>query len=200
MGNLRLYGSTSGYVEIAPPAVGGSQVLTLPTDSVQPGLVLVNKTDFSAVSSVSLNNVFSATYDNYLITITEVVGSTVARCRYRLRAAGVDASTSYYFGYFGVTSWATSTVVGSVDANQPYPQAGLVASASKSSAFVEVSSPFKVSVTSLTERVVDTRSSGGTSTFGGGFHDSATSFDGFTIFPSTGTFTGTVRVYGYRNS
>ena len=31
MGNLRLYGSTSGYVEIAPPAVAGTSSLILPT-------------------------------------------------------------------------------------------------------------------------------------------------------------------------
>ena len=33
MGNLRLYGSTSGYVEIAPPAVAGTTTLTLPSTS-----------------------------------------------------------------------------------------------------------------------------------------------------------------------
>ena len=31
MGNVRLYGSTSGYTELAPPAVAGDNVLTLPS-------------------------------------------------------------------------------------------------------------------------------------------------------------------------
>ena len=31
MGNVRLYGATSGYTELAPPAVAGASVLTLPS-------------------------------------------------------------------------------------------------------------------------------------------------------------------------
>jgi hypothetical protein len=31
-------------------------------------------------------------------------------------------------------------------------------------------------------------------------HDVATAYDGFTIFPSSGTIAGTIRVYGYKNS
>ena len=33
MGNVRLYGATSGYTELAPPAVAGAGVLTLPAAS-----------------------------------------------------------------------------------------------------------------------------------------------------------------------
>jgi hypothetical protein len=32
-----------------------------------------------------------------------------------------------------------------------------------------------------------------------GTYNATTSFDGITIYTSTGTFTGTIRVYGYRN-
>ena len=32
-----------------------------------------------------------------------------------------------------------------------------------------------------------------------GYFDNTTVFDGFTLFPNTGNFSGTVRVYGYRN-
>jgi hypothetical protein len=35
---------------------------------------------------------------------------------------------------------------------------------------------------------------------GGGYHTVVSAFDGFTIYPTSGNVTGTVRVYGYRNS
>jgi hypothetical protein len=36
-----------------------------------PGLTLINTTSFTGVSSQSINDVFSATYDNYRIIITQ---------------------------------------------------------------------------------------------------------------------------------
>jgi hypothetical protein len=35
---------------------------------------------------------------------------------------------------------------------------------------------------------------------GGGQLTTSTQYDGFTIYPNSGNITGTVRVYGYRNS
>ena len=42
--------------------------------------------------------------------------------------------------------------------------------------------------------------SGSRSLYYGGYFDNTTVFDGFTLYMASGTFTGTVRVYGYRNS
>jgi hypothetical protein len=36
--------------------------------------------------------------------------------------------------------------------------------------------------------------------FTGGLHNSSSQFDGLTVFPTTGTFTGSIRVYAYANS
>lgn len=54
MGNIRLYGSTSGYTELAPPAVAGDNTLTLPAHGFGKILQVVStaKTDtFSSASS-----------------------------------------------------------------------------------------------------------------------------------------------------
>ena len=39
------------------------------TSGLEPGLVLLNTTDFTTQSSVVVDNVFNATYDNYLINL-----------------------------------------------------------------------------------------------------------------------------------
>jgi hypothetical protein len=58
------------------------------------GMVLLNTTSFSGVASQSVNDVFSATYDNYFIQIDFTHGST-QDASIKLRKAGVDKSTNY---------------------------------------------------------------------------------------------------------
>jgi hypothetical protein len=59
------------------------------------GLTLISTTTFSAVASQSINDVFSATYDNYFIqgNFTPASGQEIY---YRLRVAGADATGSNY--------------------------------------------------------------------------------------------------------
>ncbi len=60
-----------------------------------PGLTLVASNTFSAVSTLSINDCFSATYNNYQILISAST-STDITVRARLRVAGSDLSTSTY--------------------------------------------------------------------------------------------------------
>ena len=61
-----------------------------------PGLVHIYTTTFSAVASVSLDNVFTSDYDNYkvIINITSTGGSGVFYMR--MRAVGTDNTTTDY--------------------------------------------------------------------------------------------------------
>ena len=59
------------------------------------GLKLINTTTFSAVSSQSVNDVFSATYDNYKI-VCQFSSSADQEVFFRLRASGSDLTTSVY--------------------------------------------------------------------------------------------------------
>jgi hypothetical protein len=64
----------------------------------------------------------------------------------------------------------------------------------------DVGGPFLAATTSLNAQMSFSRgtSTGQARTFKGGcFHDLATSYTGFTFFPTTGTMTGDVSVYGY---
>lgn len=201
MGNLRLYGSTSGYVEIAPPAVGGSQVLTLPTDSVQPGMVLVATQSFTSASSVSFNNIFTSAYDNYRVLV-DLIGSTAQDLHLRYRTSGVDNTTSNYemavYRFFSTNS-AGGLFYGSAPLAQLAKTDG---TARTTSVDMTIFGPQKNQFTRNSHLSMHPVSgtTGTSSAFGGhGFMDS-TVFDGITIYPNTGTITGIVRVYGYRNS
>jgi len=59
------------------------------------GLVHLNTTSFSGVATQSINNVFSAQYDNYKILI-DVSKSTTSFLQLRWRAAGTDNTTTNY--------------------------------------------------------------------------------------------------------
>jgi hypothetical protein len=61
-----------------------------------PGLVKINTTSFTGVSSQSINSVFSATYTNYQILLTLSAVSNDTNVSLRLRTGGADASGSNY--------------------------------------------------------------------------------------------------------
>jgi hypothetical protein len=153
---------------------------------------------FSGASTVSLNGCFSSTYDNYKITIlyTMSVDSTL---QMRMRAAGADNSAGTYGGFCKAYSlggggesnlWAQTGTQTSVRIGD--------GSGGKCRTNFEAMAPFLAEATFLSGFQYDA----GNTDIGyfTGSHNTATSFDGLTIFPASGTITGTMRVYGYQNS
>ena len=63
--------------------------------ATQGGLVLISSTDFSAVASMSINNAFSSTYQNYKVLIYADPSADV-NIDFRFRASGTDNSNSNY--------------------------------------------------------------------------------------------------------
>jgi len=159
------------------------------------GLVLTGSADPSAVASSSINNCFSATYQNYLIAVN-LDTSAAATITMRMRVGGVDSTTSN-----SNTSYRYSqlTAVSVLDVNSNAASSiALNSSAAARSFFgqINIQRPFEAQPTSG-----QFFSCGEAPTpdyyFTGGFvKTAATSFDGFTITPSAGTITGKIRVYG----
>jgi hypothetical protein len=190
---LRLNGSTSGYIEIDAPAVAGTRTLVLPTDSIQPGTVLVNKTDFTSVSSISINNCFTSTYDNYLIYIKSTLASGNTNLSLRLRLAGTDATTN--------CSWqrlyaSGTTVAGSAASSQSELNFGWT-STTVSSAVATLFNPAVAAASTLQSGTWDVTNGIGNYS---GIHTTATAYDGMTLLVPSSTITGTIRIYGLRNS
>jgi len=157
------------------------------------GLVLVkSQTIGSAVSSVTVSNAFSATYDNYLISLEGGVASTSVGLRLTLGAT----VTGYYFA--GVYLQYTSTTVAGQYGGGTNWEIGY-GSTNALSAEIVLGSPNLAKVTTFRSRGADTGTTGYMNLYNG-FLNNSTQYTAFTIATTTGTMTGgTIRVYGYKN-
>ena len=194
MGSVRLYGASSGYLELQAPDVAPDAALVLPSDSLQPGLVHLHTESFSAQSTVIIDDVFSSDYENYAI-ILRALGSTEYTGRIRLRASGTDDTTANAYvlqAVRGITTSATAfnTVNNLWDAIFYGDATAAVAQYQFYRPAVAATTFFTGSFFGRTDYTACV----------GGYHTQATAYDGFTLIASGGTFTGSIRVYGYRNS
>ena len=200
---LRLNGSTSGYVEIDAPAVAGTSALTLPTGTgtiaktTDQGLVHINTTTFSAVSSVSLNDVFTSVYENYKIVFSPIAGSVEANLNIRLRASGSDVTASnykYIRQYFGTSSGTQ------LNGSASLVHFSYVVPSQNFSSSLDILSPNLSAFTGMVGCIGFDNAADLYISMASGVYNATTVADGFTIFPTSGTITGTIRCYGYKNS
>jgi hypothetical protein len=161
------------------------------------GLTLIASESFSAVSSVSLNGCFSATYNRYRVIISGVgSATTAAELRIRYRASSTDNTAAEYdfagqqnsnsggAHVFGLL--ATSGLIGH-QANNSFAQS------------LDLVDPFLASQTSHLSLSTAWGDTTAVCMYMNGKHRPTTSYDGFTLFPASGTITGNLRVYGYQN-
>jgi hypothetical protein len=163
------------------------------------GLTLITSESFSAVSSVSVNSCFTSTYTNYRIVLGMITHSSASDVflNMRLRVSGADNTTTNYF-------WSRNygNNLGSIGSN------GVVSTNTWQVAYtsqnrgnlgtMDVYSPQATSRTGFQVCNLDGGNNPYVSNYAGLF-DATTSFDGFTLTTGSGNFTGTLRVYGYKD-
>jgi len=177
------YLANSGLVAIAPTSVAGT------------GVTVSNATvTFSASSAVNVNGVYSATYRNYKVLIN-ISSSSQVILSYRLRVSGSDNSTGNYSQQRLVAD--STTVAGERTTGQTTGVIGQLVLSDFSFFDCNFFQPFDTTKTGL--MVTGTSFVGGSyiTNLAGQF-GATTSFDGFSIFPVSGTITGTLSVYGFR--
>jgi hypothetical protein len=192
---------TSGatWYSIAPNATAPGLAIISPTSIANSGgsaSASGGAVTFTGVTSLSLNGVFNSTYDNYRVVIAGTVSSgSLTSMQLRLRAAGTDNSgaTAYSYGggYIGVSAVGFET--GSSGASSIISTRWV--STTRNITTIDIASPAMTVATNLT--VLSGGVTNGFTFFG--YQDQATSYDGITFYPSAGTASGVVRVYGYRN-
>jgi len=158
------------------------------------GFDLITSQSFSAVSSVSVNNCFSATYEAYRFLLYGA-SSAAQNVNFRLRVGGVDDSTANAYvtqivqgtsstasaaqisDSFGVLTYQnTNMAVGTGDILRP---------AVASPTFLIVNGGRNPStIYTLTSSI---------------YHNQSTAYDGITILAGAGTLTGTLKIYGYKD-
>jgi len=161
--------------------------------SVVSGLTLVASTTISAATSISVNNCFTSTYANYLLVIdVPTTTGTAGYVTLRLRASGTDTTTNY--GCQKLIA-VNTTVSASRDTTwtpfYAYPT---------DPGFAGTIELFRPNMAEKTVYKAHTGYGSDEELFlHTGQQTSSTQFDGFTL-TGTATLTGTIRVYGYRNS
>lgn len=160
------------------------------------GLTLVKKqTIGSAVSSVIVTNAFSATYQNYLISINDVQCSIANDSLAIQMRTGTTTSTSGY-NY----ALIYSTYGGSINTAASGSYASFINTGRSLSINDKVSFSFNLFAPFLASKtLISTLGTIGSDLAGNGngFHNSATSYDQF-VLSASGTLTGgTIYVYGY---
>jgi hypothetical protein len=159
-----------------------------------PGLVKLNTTSFSGVSSVSLAVAsFSASYRSYKLIINQTASTSNVELYYRMRVSGADNSTSNYYG-----SGFQSIFNGSsgVDFTDNATSAGTLGEVSVDGALFEIHlmNPFETQKSQFF--TLNNTANGGKTIFAGGFFNLTTSFDAISFYPTSGTITGRYQLFG----
>jgi hypothetical protein len=184
-------GGTNGHVL----TVDSSTSTGLKWASAASGLTLVKtQTIGSAVTSVTVTNAFSASYDNYLITVSDGVGSQDGNTTLTL---GNTTANYYQSGFY--LSYTSSTVNG-FNTNNGASWSATYYSTNAHSGHFNLQNPYLAKRTTISTVQIGTTSTGFAANYIG-FLDNATSYTDFTLTRSGGTMTGgVIRIYGYQNS
>jgi hypothetical protein len=160
------------------------------------GLTLVKtQTIGTAVSSVTVTDAFSATYDNYLITVSGGSGSQSSNTTLKL---GSTATGYYLAGYYMI--YTSNTINGFASANATSWVSASYFSTDAHHAEITLQSPYLSKVT-MFNTTLTTPATGSFIARYNGYLNNTTSYTEFTLTTAAGTLTGgTIRVYGYQNS
>jgi hypothetical protein len=168
------------------------------TVDAKTGLVFLSTTSFTGVSSISLPAAtFNANYDTYKIIFDlESVSGTNPQLSARLRASGTDASGSNYLagGYF---SYKTGGIYDFNDNSSTSINLGQTNTATYTAVIMDLINPF---ATKFTNYLIDGTNADSTNVLAfnkSGSHNLTTSYDSVSFIVSTGTFAGSVSVFGF---
>ena len=182
-------------IETLGDAIDASMNTALGTKKA--GMVLLNTTSFSGVSSASLPaSSFSSTYDNYYVTVNYTAVSATSDVFFRIRSSGTDLTGAVYQTMVsGLRTTGSALTIGQT--NQTALRLGDALSNAPFPAFhFTLFSPFLTAQTRYLGQGFyrDTTSLYGVGNIG--VVDNAISYDSCTVYPSTGTISGTITCYG----
>lgn len=171
--------------------------LTTPT-----GISLVHTSTFTGQTSITINNVFSSTYDNYLIQMFNTQNTANSDSVWTLVNGGTPAASNWGYQTFSMYQAGTTGFAGT-SANTSASSVAINAGAGQQQAIsIELFNPFKT-----LNSFGFVNSMAGSSGFGN--NDSKvqknrlannTSYEGFRFSTTGGTITGEITIYGYRKN
>lgn len=189
----RLAVGTNGHTIVADSSTATGLKWAAPAAG---GMTLINTFSMSAVSSLSMDNIFSATYSRYKIMVYSTQ-SVAAFVQARLRVSSSDDTTSNYFSSAmnrtgGANTGSDSTAATGWNKFNFLGQ-------KLSTLSIDISNPFSNSLNTVFTGTFGAQETNNAEIVTGtsfGLFNADTSFDGLSLI-STGTMTGQVKVYGY---
>jgi hypothetical protein len=162
------------------------------------GMVLLSSLTFSGVTSQSINDVFSSTYDNYRIVLR--INSTAvanANTELRMRVGGADNTTSNWYagGQFAYVSGASGVLQQS--AESAYILTTSLSTSTASFVVADILSPNLNVPTGISSMALGQNTTNYLNFHKSGFLNLTTQFTGFSLINGTMQITGNVSVYGY---
>jgi len=182
-----LYFTSAGVSIFYPSAVTASAS----------GLTLTAVETFTTVSSAAINDCFSSSFNSYRVVFL-CTRSTTNQLLFRLRV-GVTDDTSANYNYQIIRANDT-TLTGKADNITSYTFNDAT-NASSMAAVFDIHNP-QIAVNTLAQGQ-STQGLGASASASSVFwyrHSTTSQFTGLNFIPSTGTITGTCRVYGYKDA
>jgi hypothetical protein len=181
------------------PVASGGLVQIVPTSIATTGgsgsISATGAISFTSASAINLNGCFTSSYDNYKIIFNSIIGSVNAILRLRYRKSGTDNTSSVYYSGSFYATWTGTTGVWTSSAAASSSALGYVAT-TQGNYILDISNPLTRPLLSGSGMGAGPEDRG---FFTSAYINSSDTFDGFTLFPASGTITGTARVYGYKN-
>lgn len=151
---------------------------------------------FSTVTSLSLNQVFSENFENYMVSI-RFIAAGGARLQLRLRANGSDNSTASSYTHQQVA--ADGTTIGRARTTTDLTVVGWANNTNIAGTFINIYSPYLAQQTTMRNISASNYLSAYIEDYAS-THNQATSYDGFTLFPNNSqNITGILQVYGVKS-
>lgn len=164
------------------------------------GLDYITSSSFSAASAVNVNNCFTSTYANYRVIVNITAASTTLTLQMRLRASAADNSSSNYYFHSHTSDTSSQTTYSYTRSTGLLTYFQLLTNITGEGAVdLGFLGPQLTQRTAINYFTVAQNATDMTQQEGGGIMTVTTAYDGFSLITSTGTITGTLRVYGYRN-
>lgn len=181
---------------------GSSWVIPNQTTTNPEGLEFVGSYTLTTGLTPTVSNIFTSAYTNYRVMLSLTCASTSANYFFaRLTSGGTPATSGYVAG----TRWYDSNSYGGIingDTRLDRFTLGPIHNTIRADGFVDFFSPAVAAHTSIVSQTQGLYSGYYyTTSFNGGYHGTASSYDGIQFFDAqTSNVSGTIRVYGYRNS
>lgn len=183
----------------------GSDAWTVvPAGGSSAGLTLIAQNTFTSVSTVTIDNVFTSTYDNYRFVVSATGSSNANGINfYFINSTGSNVTSGYYSQVTSVPYADNSTTLSALYGNSQVPLAWLTnGTTTLSAASVDIFRPNLASETIVHGNHTGINAGSG---YQGGFLNSMyvsdTQMRGIYLFNGAGTnMTGRYWVYGYKNS